>query len=64
MLNIYLSVIDVFTKYAWVKPLKDKKGETVLNSLIEISNESNCNPNKLWADQGSKFYNKLMQESI
>ena len=40
--------IDVFTKYAWVKPLNDKKGKTVLNTFIEIVNESNCKPNKLW----------------
>ena len=57
-----LCVIDVFTKYAWVKPLKDKKGKTVLNAFIEIVNESNRKPNKLWVDQGREFYNKLMQE--
>ena len=56
-----LCVIDVFTKYAWVKPLKDK-GETVFNAFIEIVNESNHKPNKLWVDQGKEFYNKLMQE--
>ena len=42
-----LCVIDVFIKYAWVKPLKDKQGKTVLNSFLEIVNESNCKPNKL-----------------
>ena len=43
----YLScVIDVFTKYAWVKPLKSKKGKTVLNAFIEIMNKSNRKPNK------------------
>ena len=47
-----LCVIDVFTKYAWVKPLKDKKGKTVLKAFIEIANESNSKPNKLWVDQG------------
>ena len=57
-----LSVIDVFTKYAWVKPSKDTKGKTVLNAFIEILNEFNCTPNKLWVDQGREFYNKLMQE--
>ena len=51
-----------FPKYAWVKPLKDKKGKTVLNAFMEIVNESNRKPNKLWVDQGRKFYNKLMQE--
>ena len=57
-----LCVIDVFTKHAWVKPLKDKKGKTVLNVFIEIVNESNRKPNKLWIDQRKEFYNKLMQE--
>ena len=57
-----LCVIDVFTKYAWVKPLKDKKGKTVLNAFMEIVNESNRKPNKLWVDQGRGFYNKLIRE--
>ena len=35
-----LFVIYVFTKYAWVKPLEDKKYKTVLNAFIEIVNES------------------------
>ena len=57
-----LCAIDVFTKYAWVKFLKDKIGKKVLNAFIEIVNESNCKPNKLWVDQGSEFYDKLMPE--
>ena len=46
-----LCVIDIFIKCAWVKPLKDTKGKTVLNVFIEIVNQSNRKPNKLWADQ-------------
>ena len=42
-----LCVIEVFTKYSWVKPLKNKKARTVLNGFIEIVNESKCKPNKL-----------------
>ena len=57
-----INAIDVFTKYAWVKPLKDKNGKTVLNAFIEIVNESNPKPNKSWVDQGREFYNTLMQE--
>ena len=57
-----LCVVDVFSKYTWVKPLKDKEGKTVLNAFIKILNESNCKPNTLWADQRREFYNKLMQE--
>ena len=45
-----------------VKPLKDKNLKTVLNSFIEIVNESNHKPNKLWVDQGREFYNRLMEE--
>ena len=45
-----LCMIDVFTKYAWVKPLKDKKGKTILNTFIETVNESNCKPNELWVE--------------
>ena len=58
----YLCVIDVFTKYAWVKPLKDKKDKTVLNTFRKIVNESNCKLNKVCVDQGRQFYNKLMRE--
>ena len=59
----YLScAIDVFTRYAWDKPLKDKKGKIVLNSFIEIVNESISTPNKLWFDQGREFCNQLMQK--
>ena len=47
-----LCVIDVFTKYAWAKDLKDKKSKTVLNTFIEMLNESNRKPYKLWTDQG------------
>ena len=57
-----LCVIDVFIKYTWVKLLQDKKGKTFLNAFIEIVNESNHKPNKLWIDQGRAFYNKHMQE--
>ena len=59
-----LCVIDVFTKYAWVKPFKDKKGKTIPNAFTEIVNKSNHKPNKLWVDQGREFYNKLMQERL
>ena len=47
-----LCIIDVFTKYARFKPLKDKKGKTILNAFIEIVNESNRKPIKFWIDQG------------
>ena len=55
-----LCVIDVLTKCVWVK--KIKKSKTVLNDFMEIVNESNHKPDKLWADQGREICNKLTQE--
>ena len=57
-----LYVIDVFTKYAWVKSLKDKKRKTALNAFMKIVNESNRQPNRSWVNQEREIYNKLMQE--
>ena len=51
----FLCVTDVFTTYAWVKYLEDKKGKIILNALMEIVNEANRKPNKLWIDQGGEF---------
>ena len=42
--------------------LKARKSKTVLNAFIEIVNESNCKPNKLWVYQEREFHNKLIQE--
>ena len=48
-----LCIMDIFIKYIWViKPLKDKKGKTVINAFMEILSESSCTPNKSWVDQG------------
>ena len=52
-----LCVIDIFSKYAWVVPLKDKKGITITNAFQKILKESNRKPNKIWVDDGSEFYN-------
>ena len=45
--NYLLCIIDLFTKYSWVKSLKEKKCKKVLNAFIKIVNESNRKLNKL-----------------
>ena len=57
-----LCVIDIFSKYAWVVPLKDKKGVTIVNAFQSILNTSKRKPNKIWVDQGSEFYNKSFKK--
>ena len=47
-----LCVIDAFTKYAWVKLLKDKKCKAVVNAFIEMVNKFCSKPNKLWVIKG------------
>ena len=52
-----LCVIDIFSKYAWVVPLKDKKGVSIVATFQSILKQSNRKPNKIWVDKGSEFYN-------
>ena len=52
-----LVVIDVFSKYGWVVPLKDKKGESVAEAFKTIFKEGR-KPQYLWVDKGKEFYNK------
>ena len=49
-----LCAIDIFSKYAWVFPLKDKKGINIVNAFSKIILEGR-KPNKIWLDQGSEF---------
>ena len=46
-----------FQQIAWVIPLKDKKGISILNSFQKILKESDRKPNKIWFDKGSDFFN-------
>ena len=50
-----LCVIDTFSKYAWVVPLKDEKGISIVNAFQSILKDSNRKPNKIWVDKGSEF---------
>ena len=56
-----LRVIDIYSKYIWVIPLKDKKGITITNAFQKILDESNRKPNKIWTDKVSKFYNRSVK---
>ena len=57
-IRFLLCVIDIFSKYAWVAPLKDKKGVSIVTSFQSILKQSNRRkPNKILVDKGSEFYN-------
>jgi len=57
-----LTVIDVFSKYGWMLPLKDKTGESVADEFKEIFKKSKRKREKLWTDKGREFYNKNVKE--
>ena len=59
-----LLVIDTFSKYGWIVPLKDKKGETIVKALKEIFKESGRRPDKLWTDKGREFFNKDVRDLV
>ena len=52
-----LCAIDLYSKYAFVIPLKDKKGISIVNAFDKIIKQSNRKPNKIWVDQRGEFYN-------
>ena len=59
-MNYLLCAIDLFSKYVWVVPLKDKRGITTVNAFQKIISKKR-KPNKIWVDQGGEFYNKLFK---
>ena len=56
-----LREIYIFSKYAWIIPLKDTKGITIVNAFQKILNDSKRKPNKIRLDKGSEFYNRSMK---
>ena len=52
----------MYSKYAFVVPLKDKKGISIVNAFNKIIKQSNRKPNKIWVDQGGEFYNNVFEK--
>ena len=57
-----LCAIDLFSKYAFVIPLTDKKGISIVNAFNKIIKHSNRKPNKIWVDQGGEFNNNVFEK--
>ena len=57
-----LCVIDLYSKYAFVIPLKDKKVISIVNAFNKIIKQSGRKSNKIWVDQGSEFYNNVFKK--
>ena len=57
-------VIDLFSKYGWIKPLRDKRSETVSKAFDEMFETSKRKPKILWSDKGSEFISKHFKEFL
>ena len=64
-----LCAIDLFSKYEWVVPIKNKEGTSIVNAFKNILSDStelhsNRKPNKIWVDQGSEFCNSTFKDFL
>ena len=63
-IKYFLTGIDVFSKYGWIKPLKDKKTESVRLAFDTLFKKSKRKPTMLWTDKGSEFISKHFKEFL
>ena len=61
-IKYFLYVIDLFSRYAWVVPLKDKKSDSITNAFQIIFKKSNRKPHKIWVYHVSEFYNSVFKK--
>ena len=66
-----LCAIELFSKCAWVIPIKDKRGTSIVNAFKKIiskgseaESKGRTKPNKIWVDQGSEFYNNFFKDFL
>ena len=63
-IKYFWCVIDLFSKYAWIVPLKNKKCSSIVKAFQSILNKSKRKPNKIWVDHGSEFYNNVFKNFL
>ena len=57
-----LCAVNLFSKYAWVVLMKEKKGVTIVNAFQKILDSSKRKPNSIWVDQDSECYNNSFKK--
>ena len=56
-----LVIIDIFTKFVWVYPLKNKTARSVLVALQKWLRDVRVKPRKFMSDRGNEFVNASVQ---
>jgi hypothetical protein len=59
-----LTVMDIYTRYAWAIPMKSKSADDVLDAFRKVINGSKRMPSKIWVDEGLEFYNVKMTKYL
>ncbi len=59
-----LAVIDVFSKYGWMRALKSKSGAEVAAAFKDIIEGASRTPEMVWVDKGKEFYNSHVQKIV
>ena len=57
-----ITIIDLYTRYAWAKPLKSKSAIEVKNAIESIIKEYKAYPKQFYTDEGKEFYNKTLDD--
>jgi hypothetical protein len=59
-----LTIIDIFTKYGWAIPIKNKQGDTVSNAFENVFTTSKRKPEYIWVDRGKEYYNQTFKSLL
>ena len=59
-----LTIVDVFSKFAWAIPLKSKTGQEMTETFERVFKESGRIPKKIWSDKGREYYNKTFRSLL
>jgi transposase InsO family protein len=59
-----LCTIDVFSKYGWAVPLKDKSGLSIVSGFETIFNQTTRRPTRLFSDKGKEYMNRNVQKFL
>ena len=62
--NYILIVLDVFSRYAFARPLKLKTGKQTAAALEDIFKTAKVSPQKLWCDLGGEYYNRNVENLL
>ena len=61
--NFIMVAIDIFSKYAWLRPLKEMRGESVKKALKNIFAEGRS-PSRIRTDKGQEFRSRLVESTL